>query len=547
MTDYYIAKDGSDSNDGLSIGAPKATVSSLQAAYSFSEADKIIFRAGTYGAELAYGPDSTVFMEFDSMTEVVSLEGYAGETIIFEKPSGGDIAWFVSMHNIDVTSDNTTYTVKNIEFKNGGSDITSGFLRLEQKSSDTNIVKFVVDGSTFTQTSSEADLAQAALYSNVAGKTDFTVKNCIFNICDQKAIRLTNMLKATVENNTIICNPPSSNDTGTSMLAFSGKQGLSEETELHLRNNTIVFNHLDGGGNCIICQPEYFNEFYISNNHITVNSDNPETTGAVIDFVRPATSTANDRVTTQFNLVGNTCFMNHGRGDFLEFYRAGGDDTNVGVYNITDNSWKGNNTIRDHTLSEVLNMEHCHAAVVNIKRNTFEDYQDMIMLRNSDGIPHNIEDNVFKNTGNTADGLGATTPITIWVQPTVDTVTIKNNLFLIDEEGTCIYGDDNDGGVSDFLIEGNSFVYLGDTITDGDNLITRFSTNTIDEVTIRDNYYYGLDGLNSTTLFFHDSSAFPGPVNNATADNGLFHTSNMIKRKKSGIVSSMTKEIAWQV
>ena len=51
------------------------------------------------------------------------------------------------------------------------------------------------------------------------------------------------------------------------MLAFTGKSGLSETTEIHVRNNTIVFNHLDGGANCIICQPEYFNRFFISINY----------------------------------------------------------------------------------------------------------------------------------------------------------------------------------------------------------------------------------------------------------------------------------------
>ena len=185
----------------------------------------------------------------------------------------------------------------------------------------------------------------------------------------------------------------------------------------------------------------------------------------------------------------------------MEFYRAGGDDTNTGVYNITDNHWIGNNTIRDHTTSEVLNMEHCHAGTVNIKRNTFQDFQDMILMRNSDGVVHIIEENIFKNTGNTSGSTGSTTPLTIWAQGTVDTVTIKNNLFLIDEEGTCIYCTTNDGGVSDFLIEGNSFVYLGDTVTDGDNLITRIPADTIDEITIRDNYYYGHEGLKNTTLF----------------------------------------------
>jgi hypothetical protein len=546
MTDYYIATDGSDSNDGLSIGAPKATINSLQTTYNFSDADKIIFRAGTYNSALAYGPDPTIFMEFDTMTEVVSLEGYEGETVIFE-PTGGDISWLVSMHNIDVTSDNTTYTVKNIQFRNSTSDVTSGFLRLEQKTSDTNIVKFIVEGCTFTQTSSEADLTGSAVYSSTAGKVDFTVKNCTFSICDEKAIRLTNQLKATVENNIVNCNPPSTNDVASSMLLFSGKQNLTETTELHVRNNTIVFNHLDGGGNCIICQPEYYNKFYICNNTITINSDNPATDGAIIDFMRPATTTTNNRSTAEFNLVGNYVKNNHGRGDFLEFYRAGEDDANVGVFNITDNHWKGNNTIRDHTTSEVLNMDHCHAAAINIKRNTFEDFQDMIVMRNSDGIPHIIEDNVFKNTGNTSGSAGATTPITVWAQDTVDTVTIKNNLFLIDEEGTCIYVSDNDNGIVEFIIEGNSFVYLGPEITDGDNLITRIALNTVDEITIRNNYYYGLEGLKSTTLFNHDSSAFPGPVNNAVADNGLFHTSNIIKRKKSGIISNMSKEIAWQV
>ena len=169
MTDYYIAKDGNDSNDGLSLSTPKATVASVQAIGAFTPADKIVFRAGTYTTELSYGPESEtlIYMEFDTPTEHISIEAYGDETVVFEMPVNEQ--YLFGFNNVNGSSDDDVYTVKNIQFKNGATTaVSQSFIYNTQSNSASTFYKFIVDGCVFTQLGTEIDIVRGAVYAGIS-------------------------------------------------------------------------------------------------------------------------------------------------------------------------------------------------------------------------------------------------------------------------------------------------------------------------------------------------------------------------------------------
>jgi len=79
-------------------------------------------------------------------------------------------------------------------------------------------------------------------------------------------------------------------------------------------------------------------------------------------------------------------------------------------------------------------------------------------------------------------------------------------------------------------------------------IIININPSDLDEVTIDNNYYYGLEKLGDTTLFeYAPTATFDEAM--ALADTDItFHTTNIIKRDVAkSMTSRLTKEIAWKV
>lgn len=535
---------GNDSNDGLSLSTPKATVASVQAIRAFTPADKIVFRAGTYTTELAYGPDSSVLMEFDTLVELISLEAYEDEIVIFEMPVTK--SYLVNFANISGLTDTDLYSVRNIQFRNGVGNATTAFMLFTQSSSSTKIIEFVLEGCTFTQLASEADLTHGALYASNTLRGTVRVKNNTFNIADARALNLTNQALVIVEGNTFNLNAPSSNDSSNAMFYLTGRSNPVMTTKVFIQNNTTTYNWAGNSGNNILHQLEYFHEMYFHSNDITINSTNINSS-VFLDTIRPATSLTNGRTTTLIDIVGNTFTHNGGLGDTIEFYRAAGQTDYTHVVNLNYNHFIGNAVLQNKTGTECFNTKYMYASEFNCIGNTFEKYQDFLLLDDMQNTPYLVEDNIFKNGGNNNTGAGGDAiPLSIYVIESISGA-IKNNTFFIEEEGTCIRL--HSGVTNDVEVTGNSFVYLGDTRTDGEEyVVLNINANDLDEVFIDNNYYYGLEKLGDTTLFAYAPTAtFDEAM--AIADTDVtFHTTNIIKRDiAKSMTSRLTKDIAWKV
>jgi len=535
---------GSDSNDGLSLSTPKATVASVQAITSFTSADKLFFRAGTYTTELAYGPDSNVHMEFDTFVELISLEAYEDEIVIFEMPATK--SYMVTFANINGPSDTDLYSIRNIQFRNGAGDATTAFILFTQSGSSNKIIEFVVEGCTFTQLASEADLTHGALYASGTKRGTVRLKNNTFNIADARALNLTNQVVVILEDNTFNLSAPSSNDSSNAMFYISGVANPVMTSKVFIQNNTTTYNWAGDSGNNILHQLEYFNEMYFHNNTITINSTDTNSS-VYLDTIRPATTTTNGRTTTLIDIVGNTFTNNGSRGDTIEFYRASSLTDHTHVVNLNYNHFIGNAVLQNKVNTECFNSEFMRATEFNCIGNTFERYQDFLDLVDMQNTPFVIEDNIFKNAGNNNFGSsGANLPLSLYVVQSNGGV-IKNNTFFIAEEGTCIRL--HSGVTNDVEIVGNSFIYLGDTRTDGEEyIILNINSNDLDEVLIDNNYYYGLEKLGDTTLFEYAPTATFAEAMALTDTDVTFHTTNLVKRDVvRPIASRMTKDIAWKV
>ncbi len=550
MTDYYIAKDGNDSNDGLSLSTPKATVASVQAIGAFTPADKIVFRAGTYTTELSYGPESEtlIYMEFDTPTEHISIEAYGDETVVFEMPVNEQ--YLFGFNNVNGSSDDDVYTVKNIQFKNGATTaVSQSFIYNTQSNSASTFYKFIVDGCVFTQLGTEIDIVRGAVYGGISNICSVEIRNCEFNIVDQKAITLANQIGVIVENNTFNLVAPATSDDRLAMFSFSGRQNAvnSQVTQLFFNNNTVNYTFSDGmDGDTILIQPEYFNEMHFIENTLNFEATNIQS-NRIIDTIRPATTTQAGRTTNLINIIGNTFNNNTGRGDTIEFYRSTSFPENTAVVNFNYNTFVGNAEMQNNTSNQVLDTTSMKATEFNCIGNKFEKYQDFMLLNDMQNTPFVIEDNIFKNGGNNNFGSdGDTIPISLYVIES-NGGTIKNNTFFIEEEGTCIRL--HVGVTNDVTIKGNSFVYLGAPRTNSEEyIIININPSDLDEVTIDNNYYYGLEKLGDTTLFeYAPTATFDEAM--ALADTDItFHTTNIIKRDVAkSMTSRLTKEIAWKV
>lgn len=550
MTDFYIAKDGSDSNDGLSLSTPKATVASVQAIRAFTPADKIIFRAGTYTTELSYGPASQtlIYMEFNTPAEHISIEAYGDETVVFEMPVNE--SYLLGFNNVNGISNDDVYTVKNIQFRNGASTaVSQSFIYNTQSNSASTFYKFIVDGCTFTQLGTEIDIVRGGVYAGISNIASVEIRNCEFNIVDQKALTLSNQIGAVVENNTFNLVAPTTNDDRLSMFSFAGRQNAinNQVSQIFFNNNIINYTFSSGmSGDTIVIQPEYFNEMHFIGNTFNFEATDIQS-NRIIDTLRPATTTQAGRTTSLINIIGNTFNNNTGRGDTIEFYRSTSFPENTAVVNFNYNTFVGNAEMQNNLNNQVLDTTGMKATEFNCIGNNFEKYQDFLLLNDMQNTPFVIEDNIFKNAGNNNNGGGgSTTPNSIKVFESNGGV-IKNNTFFIKEEGTCIHLDT--GVTNDIKVTGNSFVYLGDTRTNGEEyIILNINAADLDEVLIDNNYYYGLEKLGDTTLFGYAPTATFDEAMALTDTDVTFHTTNIIKRDVAkSMTSRMTKEIAWQV
>jgi len=79
MTTYYLAKTGSDSNNGLSLAAPFLTLA--HAAAAMSSGDQLLIRAGTWTE------DDIILPSGSSWAAATTVQNYNGETVIFRPGS----------------------------------------------------------------------------------------------------------------------------------------------------------------------------------------------------------------------------------------------------------------------------------------------------------------------------------------------------------------------------------------------------------------------------------------------------------------------------
>jgi len=541
---------GSDSNNGLSLSTPKATMASVQAIGAFTPADKIFFRAGTYTTELSYGPvaETLIYMEFDTPTEHISIEAYGDETVVFEMPVNEH--YLLGFNNVNGSSNDDVYTVKNIQFRNGATTaVSQSFIYNTQSNSASTFYKFIVDGCTFTQLGTEIDIVRGAVYAGISNIASIEIRNCEFNIVDQKALTLSNQIGVVVENNTFNLVAPTTNDDRLSMFSFAGRQNAvnNQLSQLFFSKNKVNYTFSDGmSGDTIVIQPEYFNEMHFIGNTFNFEATNIQS-DRIIDTFRPATTTQAGRTTSLINIIGNTFNNNTGRGDTIEFYRSTNFPENTAVVNFNYNTFVGNAEMQNNNSNQVLDTTSMKATEFNCIGNKFEKYQDFLLLNDMQNTPFVIEDNIFKNAGNNNTGAGGDDiPLSIYVIESNNGV-IKNNTFFIEEEGTCIRL--HNGVTNDIEVIGNSFVYLGDVRTNGEEyIILNINAADLDEVLIDNNYYYGLEKLGDTTLFEYAPTATFDEAMALTDTDVTFHTTNIIKRNVAkSMTSRMTKEIAWKV
>ena len=541
---------GSDSNNGLSLSTPKATMASVQAIGAFTPADKIFFRAGTYTTELSYGPvaETLIYMEFDTPTEHISIEAYGDETVVFEMPVNEH--YLLGFNNVNGSSNDDVYTVKNIQFRNGATTaVSQSFIYNTQSNSASTFYKFIVDGCTFTQLGTEIDIVRGAVYAALSNIASVEIRNCEFNIVDQKALTLSNQIGVVVENNTFNLVAPTTNDDRLSMFSFAGRQNAvnNQLSQLFFSKNKVNYTFSDGmSGDTIVIQPEYFNEMHFIGNTFNFEATNIQS-DRIIDTFRPATTTQAGRTTSLINIIGNTFNNNTGRGDTIEFYRSTNFPENTAVVNFNYNTFVGNAEMQNNNSNQVLDTTSMKATEFNCIGNKFEKYQDFLLLNDMQNTPFVIEDNIFKNAGNNNTGAGGDDiPLSIYVIESNNGV-IKNNTFFIEEEGTCIRL--HNGVTNDIEVIGNSFVYLGDVRTNGEEyIILNINAADLDEVLIDNNYYYGLEKLGDTTLFEYAPTATFDEAMALTDTDVTFHTTNIIKRNVAkSMTSRMTKEIAWKV
>jgi len=541
---------GSDSNNGLSLSTPKATMASVQAIGAFTPADKIFFRAGTYTTELSYGPvaETLIYMEFDTPTEHISIEAYGDETVVFEMPVNEH--YLLGFNNVNGSSNDDVYTVKNIQFRNGATTaVSQSFIYNTQSNSASTFYKFIVDGCTFTQLGTEIDIVRGGVYAALSNIASVEIRNCEFNIVDQKALTLSNQIGVVVENNTFNLVAPTTNDDRLSMFSFAGRQNAvnNQLSQLFFSKNKVNYTFSDGmSGDTIVIQPEYFNEMHFIGNTFNFEATNIQS-DRIIDTFRPATTTQAGRTTSLINIIGNTFNNNTGRGDTIEFYRSTNFPENTAVVNFNYNTFVGNAEMQNNNSNQVLDTTSMKATEFNCIGNKFEKYQDFLLLNDMQNTPFVIEDNIFKNAGNNNTGAGGDDiPLSIYVIESNNGV-IKNNTFFIEEEGTCIRL--HNGVTNDIEVIGNSFVYLGDVRTNGEEyIILNINAADLDEVLIDNNYYYGLEKLGDTTLFEYAPTATFDEAMALTDTDVTFHTTNIIKRNVAkSMTSRMTKEIAWKV
>ena len=560
MTDYYIATDGDDNTaEAGNIDKPWATVAGLQGDVTFTLADKMIFRAGTYNTSLEFAV-STTWCEFNSSAEVPgTIEGYAGEEVIFELPSGESTSRLFAVTNLNYASE-STINIKNIKFQSGAGAITNSFLRCETNSAAASTYNFIVDGCTFFQSEdSDGDIVQLfESTSGTAGIRNVTVQNCDFTVVDISAMRIQSC-PGTVDiyNNTVVVNGPGSNDsTSRTILVQSSVKDTGRV--VYFRDNDITWNYSGTvqSSTTACIEFQYPDELYFINNRYELNSTDL-TNSQVTDTLKVTFSDTTDLTSDLINICGNIFINNHGCGGRIKFSHDGDPATPFrGTFNFIDNQAFGNDTMRNETARDFLNVLNLRVVTINIKRNFFDAYQDFIKIDETQGTTGIfIEENVFRNIGNTEPPSAVTVPLTVQVRDyAADSIVIRNNTFFIDEHGTCIFfaGGDPDGD----SCTGNHFIAINpDTSGTPDYRLTYIGNSDLPEVFLDDNYYYGVDKL-SAKVFAHGTedtnNRFEGRLDPCSVANAdvTFKTTDMVKQglvKPKGLVKRMTKDVAWQI
>ena len=110
---YYIATDGSDSNDGLSLESPFLTLQ--QAIDTVEPGDTILIRAGTYKGLMIKETN------FGTPTAWITMQPYNDEHVIIDGDIGSrqDTIYFYADSKTDGTKAPAFWTLRNLEIRNG--------------------------------------------------------------------------------------------------------------------------------------------------------------------------------------------------------------------------------------------------------------------------------------------------------------------------------------------------------------------------------------------------------------------------------------------
>ena len=156
-TDYYVATTGSDGNDGLTSGAPKATLDNMFDTYDMTTGDIIHVAAGTY-TESSIWPGSND----DGWT----IDGAGQGSTIFD----GDIAdeWMYLAN-----AGNSSWTISDLTIRDYSA--SSGAIQCRSGTKTGNAITRV----TFDNNESTSD-GGSAVQANSTGSVDITFTDCIF-------------------------------------------------------------------------------------------------------------------------------------------------------------------------------------------------------------------------------------------------------------------------------------------------------------------------------------------------------------------------------
>ena len=141
-TNYYISTSGNNTNDGLSVATPKATLANVFSSYNLTSGDIIYVAAGTYSEKnITIGNDDEGFT-----IQGAALDATGVPTTIFNSNQSGGV-WLIFGNN-----NNDNITIDKIKVQNYKNNISSA------------------NG--------------GGIYSNTKDCSGITVSNCYFDNCD---------------------------------------------------------------------------------------------------------------------------------------------------------------------------------------------------------------------------------------------------------------------------------------------------------------------------------------------------------------------------